>query len=148
MKKLETTFFEILNNATKEEVDYVCELCNEKAGEDVSAIDFFDEIEDAEVIPTDANIYIIYDTDVKVPNLFYGVNVYKGGKYNEEIEGPEEFESVGLSVKGLLGGQIFIDSKSSSILRKNANIIAALVWEVIQYGSTEEEREQVAKIFS
>ena len=145
MKKV-GNFKKMLDELMVDDIDYICEIVSSKMGQECDTEDFFDEVEDWEVKPNSPNIYIKFDNNNQMKNLFGGVNVYTGGKYNPEIDGPEEYKSIGFSFTDFLGSDIYVCSKSGLLLKTNVDIIASIVWEITRYGNTEEERMETKEM--
>jgi len=146
MKCLNKSLSQLISEQSLEDLGYIEGLINYKNGDNEDILSFFDELEDIKPEFTEKNIYLSYDLEGEVDNLFFWVNAYSGDEYNEEIEGPQNYQFIGFSAKSLLGANIYIDEQSMKVLREERNILASIVWEFCRFGNTDEEREEMRQI--
>ena len=139
-------FKDLLDGLTELQITQIIAKIKDKQGEDEDVRDFFDEVEDMVAEPTDQNIYVVCDKRALAENLMENLNVYAGGEYEVDIDGPMEYTSIGFSIKQFLGAKIHIDQTKFSLFTHVEDALACIVWEITRYGITEEEREEVRKI--
>jgi len=169
MQKLKKNLKQLISDCSTEQIEEISRLFAERGDMDeLSDIwDFFDDADDIAPIPNEQNIYITFDEGTAfINNLIDYTNVLGGGQYNEEIDGPEEYVSLGHSLKSWLEVPIYIDSNSYLMVNNycyekyfvnvpkqeiieecqekvDMIILATIVWEITRFGYTEDDREQV-----
>ena len=184
MRKIQKNLKKMIDQCDDEQIDELVNIFikkrspeNSSTGYDPYIIsqsgelwDFFDDVDALVPDSNDQNIYISFDPESGfMNNLIEYTNVLGGSKYNDEIKGPEEFVSLGCSLKKWLNCPIYADHGSylmitnycyenyfvgvpkEEILERREEkvdlvILACIIWEITRFGYTEEDRKETMSL--